>query len=145
MLVVLCGTPFSDCLIESLLQDSRHIQCAGILYGVGIQLWNYTEAAKRSLAEEVDAYFALPAEPLHSMGQDGLVPFDPLVWWAAHEQQFPQVVALACNHLSLLPTSVPAERAFSIAGWLFDQRQCSLKDDTMSALLFLNCNAQHNH
>ena len=41
---------------------------------------------------------------------------DPLLWWKAHEKEYPVVSKMAQDYLSIQATSVPSEQAFSVAG-----------------------------
>uniref|UniRef100_A0A3B1JXR9 HAT C-terminal dimerisation domain-containing protein n=1 Tax=Astyanax mexicanus TaxID=7994 RepID=A0A3B1JXR9_ASTMX len=65
---------------------------------------------------------------------------DPLLWWKTNEPTFPCLSKLAKKHLTVIATSVPAERIFSKAGQLVSERRSSLKVKNVNMLLFLNKN-----
>lgn len=70
---------------------------------------------------------------------------DPLAWWKQHQLKYPRLAVLARRYLSVISTSVPAERVFSKGGWTVNKRRCALSDESVSILVFLSCNKAHRH
>jgi len=66
-----------------------------------------------------------------------------LKWWHNHEVRFPHISALTCCYLSIIPTSVPCEHAFSKGSWLVNKCRCSLSTQSVTWLMLLACNAQY--
>lgn len=96
-----------------------------------------------SISAELAVYFSEPAPDLVCIDGNKVIHLNPLQWWKKAEPHFPHVAALARHYFSMLATSVPSERAFSLAGWIMHDRRCSLTDGNFGTLVFLNANAQH--
>ena len=60
----------------------------------------------------------------------------PLEWWTNHTR-FPYLSVLAKKYLAVPATSVPAERAFSIAGHIVSQKRSCLLPENVNRLVFL--------
>jgi hypothetical protein len=56
---------------------------------------------------------------------------DPQLWWLAHASAFPQLHLMALDYLSIPASSVPSERANSVAAMLWEHR-ATLNDDTFA-------------
>ena len=65
---------------------------------------------------------------------------DILEWWAAHEEEFPNLANMAAQFLSVPATSASAERLFSIAGLVFDDFRQNMNDGTLEQLLWAHIN-----
>ena len=65
---------------------------------------------------------------------------DPLTWWAGNINRYPTLAILARKYLSVCATSVPSERAFSLAGHIVNERRASLLPETVNMLSFLSDN-----
>ena len=76
---------------------------------------------------EVEKYFDLRCE-------DPAV--NPLDYWKAHAQQFPNLSAVAKDVLSIPGSSVAVERIFNVGRDVIGLRRHSLKPETFSALMF---------
>lgn len=63
---------------------------------------------------------------------------DILQWWKDHEKSFPTLARMARDLLSIMATSVPSERLFSLARLIVTELRCSMSDESISALLCLN-------
>jgi len=61
---------------------------------------------------------------------------DPLKWWQLNSVHYPCVSVLARKYLSILATSVPSERAFSLTGHIVNEKRASLLPDTVNILSF---------
>ena len=62
---------------------------------------------------------------------------NPLEWWEKNKERFPGLAALAKRYLSITATSVPSERAFSLAGHIVNAKRSCLLPENMRMLLFL--------
>lgn len=62
---------------------------------------------------------------------------EPLKAWEQFKGEYPYVYQVAQEYLSILATSVPAERLFSHAGWIAHQRRTRLASKRLSMLIFL--------
>ena len=84
---------------------------------------------------------------LHQYSEEKPIPRDgdPLLWWKTNEPTFPSLSKLAKKHLTLIATSVPAERIFSKAGQLVSERRSSIKGKNVNMLLFLKKNLNYKH
>lgn len=70
-----------------------------------------------SLNDELHSYLRMPQSPAH---------IDPLNWWREMRGTFPILSRMARDFLSIMPTSVSSERAFSAMGRLITVRRSSL-------------------
>ena len=68
---------------------------------------------------------------------EDLVQEDPLMWWSQHQLRYPHLTCLAKKYLAIPATSVPAERAFSIAGHIVNERRACLLPESVRMLAFL--------
>ena len=61
---------------------------------------------------------------------------NPLSWWKQHGHLFPTLSRLACRYLTVLTTSCPVERLFSVTGQVDAARRKSVSGhhDTSSLL-----------
>ena len=60
----------------------------------------------------------------------------PLKWWKENETRFPALVKLATKCLGVLATSVLAERVFSAAGNIVNQKRSCLLPENVNMLVF---------
>src|SRR6266542_2979416 len=65
---------------------------------------------------------------------------DPLEWWKAHVQIFPNLSKLARKYLVIPATSVSSERLFSDAGNLINAQRTRLNTNLVGKMLFLKRN-----
>lgn len=84
---------------------------------------NTAEKAHREVAK----YVAL--EPI----QD----HHPLKWWKENSRKLPLLSKLAKKYLCIPATSVPSERAFSLVGYIVNQRRACLLPEHDNMLVFL--------
>jgi len=61
----------------------------------------------------------------------------PLVWWKKNSARYPFLSYVARKYLAIPATSVPAERAFSLAGHVVNQKRSALLPDNVNKLVFL--------
>ena len=61
----------------------------------------------------------------------------PLEWWKINHTRYPYLSSLAKKYLAIPATSVPAERAFSIAGHIVNQKRSCLLPENVNKLVFL--------
>ena len=61
----------------------------------------------------------------------------PLQWWNTSYTRYPYLSNLAKKYLAIPATSVPAERAFSIAGHIVNQKRSCLLPENANKLVFL--------
>lgn len=65
---------------------------------------------------------------------------DPLKWWKEYGYNYPNLSILAREKCCAMATSVPCERVFSKAGFVFNERRNCLKPSKVNKILFLNHN-----
>ena len=65
---------------------------------------------------------------------------NPLHWWRDHKRHFPYLSHMARKYLCVPATSVPSERAFSVAGYIVNEKRACLLPDNVSTLVFLAAN-----
>jgi hypothetical protein len=94
-------------------------------------------------SDELVRYQAFACYPLATIQENVQVSTDPLTWWRENGHTFPNLAKLAKRFLCITATSMPCERAFSLAGLLVNKRRCGLSDKNLSLLLFLACNKCH--
>jgi hypothetical protein len=74
---------------------------------------------------ELDRYLALPCDEKA----------DPLLWWQAHQQEFPKLSLMARDYLCIQATSVACEQLFSVAANTITKTQNRLDPETVRATL----------
>jgi len=74
------------------------------------------------------------------MVEEQNVPLEGLHFWQKYCNQLPTLYMLACRVLSVPASSAPVERIFSKGGILLRPHRARLASETLSMLLFLNCN-----
>ena len=62
---------------------------------------------------------------------------NPLEWWKENSSKYPTLNKLALKYLCIPATSVPSERAFSIAGHVVNEKRASLLPETVNMMVFL--------
>lgn len=87
---------------------------------------------EHTIEAEISLYVATPPLPDKSI--------DPLHWWQQNNSVYPNLSHLARRYLCIQGTSVASERVFSHAGYIVNDRRCSLKPDLVNKLVFLNRN-----
>ncbi|KAJ8381424.1 hypothetical protein SKAU_G00022020 [Synaphobranchus kaupii] len=80
---------------------------------------------------ELETYLMQPAAHFDS---------DPLLWWKAHEEEYPVLARLARRYLCIPATSVLSERVFSASGLLVSRLRSRLLPEHVNMLVFLNKN-----
>ncbi|GBC05962.1 hypothetical protein RclHR1_06530002 [Rhizophagus clarus] len=97
---------------------------------------NYNETSRRSsiassvssvsnVSDELDRYLALQVDEN----------VKPLLWWKAHEHEFPALAKISRDYLSIQATSVACEQAFSVAGNTITKTRNRLNPETARATL----------
>ena len=61
-----------------------------------------------------------------------------LQWWKKNAERFPTIAKVAKRYLCIPATSVPAERVFSTAGLIINEKRSSLLPENSDMLIFLN-------
>ena len=64
----------------------------------------------------------------------------PLHWWKVNSTRYPYLTCIAKKYLAIPATSVPAERAFSAAGHIVNQKRSCLLAENVNKLVFLSEN-----
>lgn len=67
---------------------------------------------------------------------------DPLKYWQKKEAILPRLAKLAKKHLSLVATSAPSERVFSVAGQLVSERRSRLTTENVEKIMFMHENIE---
>ena len=65
---------------------------------------------------------------------------DPLMWWKAKHFNYPNVARVAQKWLSVLATSTPSERVFSICGLVDTTKRSNLLGESIEKQVFLHNN-----
>ena len=65
---------------------------------------------------------------------------DPMQWWRANKDFFPELARLAAKMLSSPPSSIESERLFSIGGNVYWPHRNRLTSETGEKLMLLNYN-----
>ena len=65
---------------------------------------------------------------------------NPLQWWHHHKRHFPHLSLMAKKYLCIPATSVPSERAFSVAGYIVNEKRSCLLPENVNILVFLAAN-----
>lgn len=86
------------------------------------------EMAEREANAIVSAYMNEP-----DLAQD----MNPLEFWTSKGLKYGVLADIACKYLTLQASSVASERLFSSTGVFVTKRTASMKDSTLSALVFL--------
>ena len=87
----------------------------------------------RNPGKEIKAYRLEPA-----LDKDE----DPLDWWRARKQNYPNMIQLVKKYLCIPATSTQAERAFLALGFLLNKRRLCLSGSNVNAQLFLHDNLE---
>ena len=61
----------------------------------------------------------------------------PVHWWKVNSTRYPYLTYIAKKYLAIPATSVPAERAFSVAGHIVNQKRSCLLAENVNKLVFL--------
>ncbi len=88
----------------------------------------YTGAAAASLVTDVEALCA--AEVARYMA-DGLYNMPPLQFWHTNALRYELLARLAKQYLCICASSVPCERLFSSAGFVYSDRRASLSPENV--------------
>lgn len=67
---------------------------------------------------------------------------DVLEWWAAHEDNFPNLAVMAQQYLGVPATSASAERLFSVAGRVYDDLRQAMNDDVLESIMWAKINSE---
>ena len=65
---------------------------------------------------------------------------NPLQWWLDHGRHFPILSRIAKKYLCIPATSVPSERAFSVAGYIVNEKRSCLLPESVNSPVFLAAN-----
>ena len=68
-----------------------------------------------------------------------------LQWWSRNVHNYPALSKVAKRYLCIPATSVPAERVFSTAGMIINEKRSSLLPQNADMLIFLNKNLPPVH
>ena len=85
-----------------------------------------------SSASELGRYLEQPVEDEDE---------DPLQYWQTNRETFPHLAKMEVHHLTVVASSAPVERLFSIAGKIFKPDRALLSDTRFEELRFLRCNS----
>ncbi|CAF0958396.1 unnamed protein product [Didymodactylos carnosus] len=64
-----------------------------------------------------------------------------LVWWRKNQSRCPTIAKIARKFLCIPATSTPAERVFSLSGFITNERRSRLSPDCANDIIFLNRNS----
>jgi hypothetical protein len=83
----------------------NQINARAHLRSLALQDLTSEDVIQLPIADEVTRYLSLPENDL----------CESLLWWKAHQKEFPILAQIAHDHLAIQATSVPSEQAFSVA------------------------------
>ena len=66
-----------------------------------------------------------------------------LTCWKTNQNQFPHLFQFVRANLHIPATSVPAERIFSLAGYIVRDRRSKILSKNVNKAIFFKANAQH--
>jgi len=95
-----------------------------------------SERIKAEVEREMNNYNAIDIDP-SKVG-------NPLVWWRDNQKHYPRLARLARKFLCIPATSVPSERAFSVAGHVVNEKRACLLPENVNMLVFLSANLEVN-
>lgn len=97
---------------------------------------------------KIDFTSILENRPVHKDPEDELKEYlamkragkdqNILEWWKNHEKSFPTLARMTRDLLSIMATSVAAERLFSLAGLVMTKGRSSLNDESARVILCLH-------
>jgi hypothetical protein len=91
-----------------------------------LSIWNYHNELVKSTTV-VDPSDDSENELKHYLNQKIVsIKEDPLLFWERHKTVYPNLTNIALKYLTVVATSVPAERMFSKAGIVMEPRMKSL-------------------
>ena len=67
---------------------------------------------------------------------------NPLVWWRDNQKHYPRLAQLTRKFLCIPATSVPSERAFSVAGHVVNEKRACLLPENVNMLVFVGENLE---
>ena len=89
-------------------------------------------------------HMANPAEKtraeVRKYTDEGISCKTPLHWWKVNSTRYPYLTCIGKKYLSIPATSVPAERTFSAAGHIVNQKRSCLLAENVNKLVFLSEN-----
>jgi len=59
-----------------------------------------------------------------------------LLWWKTNGARYPYLAYIAKKYLAIPATLIPAERAFSLAGHVVNQKRSALLPENVNKLVF---------
>ncbi len=65
---------------------------------------------------------------------------NPLVWWGKNRLRYPNIAVIARKWLSVVATSTPSERVFSICGIVDSARRSKMTGESIQKQVFLHNN-----
>ena len=92
---------------------------------------------KAEIEKEMHNYLCIDTTPGKSEKSG-----NPLNWWRDNEKYFPLLAQMARKYLCVPATSVPSERAFSIAGHVVNEKRSCLLPENVNILVFLAANLE---
>ena len=66
-----------------------------------------------------------------------------LTWWKSNQNQYPHLFKFVRANLHIPATSVPAERVFSLAGYIVRDRRSKILPKYVNKAIFLKANVKH--
>ncbi|XP_041480476.1 zinc finger BED domain-containing protein 4-like [Lytechinus variegatus] len=89
---------------------------------------------KKSIAHELEVYLQQPVAKLDS---------NVLEYWSSRRQTFPNLAPVAAAYHACPPSSVTAERMFSVAGDIVTKKRCSLTPHNLQRLAMIKVNKNY--
>jgi len=64
-------------------------------------------------------------------------PFSPFIWWAKHEQQFPNLAYLTRQVMGIVGSQIEIERIFNMVGVITSLKRCQLGIEILDKLFLI--------
>lgn len=97
---------------------------------------NTSNVRSKNNSNEIDRYRQVEELLVHESN-------DPLIWWKANCNAYPNLSVLAQKYLSIPATSVPSERLFSDAGIHVTSLRNRLDPRLVNQILFIKQNKKY--
>ena len=118
------------------VQTSQDIDNSSLMFSFFSRSLNTSNVRSKNNSNEIDRYRQVEELLVHESN-------DPLIWWKANCNAYPNLSVLAQKYLSIPATSVPSERLFSDAGIHVTSLRNRLDSRLVNQILFIKQNKKY--